>query len=222
MAEYSQPERTSVRDTSHDSPIHVRGEEDLVRALQAGDGEALRVIFDRYHRLVLVTALRIVHDVGEAEDLMQSVFFEIFQKAQQFDPSKGTLTKWILQYAYHRSINRKNYLEVRHFYHSVDFPESDREEIWITKVSLPAQEAARLVAEVLALLNYPQRKVMELVFFEELSLKEIAEETKQTLGAVRHHYYRGLKKLRDLLSHSATHDENGMGAYKEQVGRANA
>lgn len=221
MAENNQPEETSAGDTRRPSLRHLQEEEDLVRALKAGDGDALRVIFDRYHRLVLVTALRIVHDIGEAEDLMQSIFFEIFQKATQFDPSKGTLSKWILQYAYHRSINRKNYLSLRQFYNAVDLLDSDGEEIWITKVSLPAQETVRLVREVLAVLNCQQREVIEGVFFGEMSLREIAEETNQNLGAVRNHYYRGLKKLRDVLSRNKN-NEDDIAAYNEQMGRANA
>lgn len=221
MAENNQPEETSAGDTRRPSLRHLQKEEDLVRALKAGDGDALRVIFDRYHRLVLVTALRIVHDIGEAEDLMQSIFFEIFQKATQFDPSKGTLSNWILQYAYHRSINRKNYLSLRQFYNAVDLLDSDGEEIWITKVSLPAQETVRLVREVLAVLNCQQREVIEGVFFGEMSLREIAEETNQNLGAVRNHYYRGLKKLRDVLSRNKN-NEDDIAAYNEQMGRANA
>ena len=221
MAENNQPEDRSAGDIPRPSLRHLQEEEDLVRALKAGDGDALRVIFDRYHRLVLVTALRIVHDIGEAEDLMQSIFFEIFQKATQFDPSKGTLSNWILQYAYHRSINRKNYLSLRQFYNAVDFLDSDGEEIWITKVSLPAQETVRLVREVLAVLNCQQREVIEGVFFGEMSLREIAEETNQNLGAVRNHYYRGLKKLRDVLSHNKNNDDD-IAAYNKQMGRANA
>ena len=221
MAENNQPEDRSAGDIPRPSLRHLQEEEDLVRALKAGDGDALRVIFDRYHRLVLVTALRIVHDIGEAEDLMQSIFFEIFQKATQFDPSKGTLSKWILQYAYHRSINRKNYLSLRQFYNAVDLLDSDGEEIWITKVSLPAQETVRLVREVLAVLNCQQREVIEGVFFGEMSLREIAEETNQNLGAVRNHYYRGLKKLRDVLSRNKN-KEDDIAAYNEHMGRANA
>ena len=222
MAENNLPGQESAEDVPSHSLLHLQEEENLVRAFKAGDGEALRVVFDRYHRLVLVTALRIVHDIGEAEDLMQAIFFEVFQKAAQFDPSKGTLSKWILQYAYHRSINRKNYLSLRHFYNAVDLLDSDGEEIWITKVSLPAQELARLVREVLEVLNSQQRAVIELVFFGEMSLKEIAEETKQTLGTVRHHYYRGLKKLRHALSNANGQNEDGIAAYNKQMGRANA
>jgi RNA polymerase sigma-70 factor, ECF subfamily len=220
MADSNPPEQKSLRNRSRQSLSGPEGEEGLIRALQAGDREALELIFERYHRLVLVTAIRILHDVGEAEDLMQSIFLEIFQKANQFDPSKGTLRHWILQYAYHRSINRKNHLSLRHSDGAVDFLDSRAEETWITKVSPLAQGAVWPFREVLAELNCQQREVMERVFFGEMSLKEIAEETNQDLGAVRNHYYRGLKKLRSLLSKNANRDKKA--ALDKQLGRANA
>jgi RNA polymerase sigma-70 factor (ECF subfamily) len=222
MADKEQPDKTPAQNVVCGSALHTCGEEELMRELQSGNGDALSVIFDRYHRLVLVTALRIVHDMGEAEDLMQSVFFEIFQKAAQFDSAKGTLSKWILQYAYHRSINRKSYLTLRQFYNHIDLSVAGGEELWLTKVSLPPQEATRLASESLTLLNDQQREVLELVFFRELTLREIAEQTKQTFGSVRHHYYRGLKLLRDHLS--ATSKVKGKQAIApfEKGVRANA
>ena len=47
---------------------------------------------------------------------MQEVFLEIFKKAAQFDPAKGSVKTWILQYAYHRSLSRRQYLALRNFY----------------------------------------------------------------------------------------------------------
>ena len=57
---------------------------DLVRLLLAGDQEAMAVIFDRYYRLVMSVALRIIHDVGEAEDVVQTVFTDFYQRAELF------------------------------------------------------------------------------------------------------------------------------------------
>ncbi len=69
---------------------------ELMAHLQAGCNDALTVLYDRYHRLVLSIALKIVRDPGEAEDVMQSVFLEIFRAVAQFDPAKGTTKVWIL------------------------------------------------------------------------------------------------------------------------------
>ncbi|MGB9103403.1 MAG: sigma factor, partial [Terriglobales bacterium] len=70
---------------------------DLVRRLMAGNHDAFAVIVDRYQRLVLSVALRIVKDEGEAEDVVQTVFLDIFNKLEQFDPARGTLKVWLLQ-----------------------------------------------------------------------------------------------------------------------------
>jgi len=72
---------------------------------------------------------------------------------------------------------------------------------------LPAQEAARLVNECLGLLDARQRQVLELVFFKELTFKEIAEQTQQTFGNVRNQYYRGLKRLRAHLTGSSREEQ---------------
>jgi len=191
----------------YDSPVRSGDDEELVREFRSGCTRALGVIFVRYYRLVLATAWRVLRDAGEAEDLTQSVFFEISRKAAQFDPAKGPLNKWILTLAYHRSLNRKNYLMTRQFYKGhLDLIGENGEELWSTSLMLPAQEAARLVNECLGLLDPRQRQVMELVFFEELTFKEIAEQTQQSFGNVRNQYYRGLKRLRTHLSASSRED----------------
>jgi RNA polymerase sigma-70 factor, ECF subfamily len=190
---------------SQDRPFGLPGrsgdDEELVRDFRSGCAQALGVIFARYYRLVFATAWRVLRDVGEAEDLAQSVFLEISRKASHFDPAKGPLNKWILTLAYHRSLNRKSYLMTRQFYKGhVDLIGENGEELWSTSLMLPAQEAARLVKECLGLLDARQRQVLELVFFKELTFKEIAEQTQQTFGNVRNQYYRGLKRLRAHLS----------------------
>src|ERR1700730_3533616 len=88
----------------------------LMVHLGQGHPDALAILFDRYHRLVLKVALRILRDSGEAEDVMQNVFMEIYRVAAHFDPAKGRTKVWILQYAYHRSFNRRHYLNLRGFY----------------------------------------------------------------------------------------------------------
>lgn len=196
------------KDSPLNLPVRIGDEEELVREFRSGSAQALGVIFERYYRLVLATAWRVLRDAGEAEDLTQSVFLEISRKASHFDPAKGPLNKWILTLAYHRSLNRKNYLMTRQFYQGhVDLIGENGEELWSTSLMLPAQEAARLVKECLGLLDPRQRQVMELVFFKELTFKEIAEQTQQTFGNVRNQYYRGLKRLRAHLSGSSREEQ---------------
>jgi RNA polymerase sigma-70 factor (ECF subfamily) len=58
--------------------------------LRKGQRDALAAIFDRYQKLVLSIALKIVRDPGEAEDVTQTVFLDVYRAVAQFDPSKGS------------------------------------------------------------------------------------------------------------------------------------
>src|SRR5271163_5171741 len=100
-------------------------DEQLMVHLQAGHHDALAVMVDRYQRLVWSVAKRIVHDGGEAEDVVQIVFLELFKKVDLFDPQRGTLKVWLLQLAYTKSINRRYHLQRRRFYDQAEVTEQD-------------------------------------------------------------------------------------------------
>ena len=136
---------------------------------------------------------------------MQTVFLEIFRSVGQFDPAKGTTKVWILQYAYHRAINRKQHLNARKFYDQTDLEEVETRvpETAITIGRLTQPELKHLLEQGLKTLNGPQKHVVELASYDGLSMKEIADKTGDTLSNVRHHYYRGLQKLRSFIGQTS-------------------
>jgi RNA polymerase sigma-70 factor, ECF subfamily len=170
-----------------------------MQQLQAGNIDAFAVIFKRYRRLVQVTALNILEDAGEAEDLTQTVFFEIYRRAEQFDPARGTLRAWLLQFAYSRSIDRRSYLLVRQTYGWSDLATVDEVESLWSPSRLHTQEASHLTSQVLGALPEAQRETLRMFFFEGLTLKEIAERRKEKFSNISNHYYRGLARLRVSL-----------------------
>ena len=177
-------------------------DEDLMEQLRNGHPDALPILFDRFHRLVLKIALRILRDPGEAEDVMQDIFLEIFNKADHFDRTKGSAKTWILQYAYHRSLSRRQYLALRNFYDRHKTTEAEIAESNSVDVAwrgLTFQEWRRVLQQGLTTLTEKQRKTIELACFQGLLLSEIAERTTESLPNVRHHYYRGLQALRKFL-----------------------
>jgi RNA polymerase sigma-70 factor (ECF subfamily) len=184
---------------------------ELMAQLQAGCNDALAVLFDRYHRLVLSIALKIVRDPGEAEDVMQNVFLEIFRSVAQFDPAKGTSKVWILQYAYHRAINRRQHLNARKFYDqtNLDEVETHLPETAPTLGGFTQHELKHLLRQGLATLNGPQKQVVELASYNGLSMREIADKMGDSLSNVRHHYYRGLQKLRSFVGRTQKEQKRG-------------
>jgi RNA polymerase sigma-70 factor (ECF subfamily) len=189
------------------SELLAFGDEQLAAETQVGNADAFAVIFRRYHRLVHLLALRVLRDAGEAEDLTQTVFLEIYRKMGQFDPARGTLKVWLLQLTQCRSINRRNFLIVRRFHNHVELSALEAEqELWSPRRPL-SQESKQVTNEVLAALPEAQRETIRLYFFEGLSLKEIAERRAETFSNVRHHYYRGLARLRFFLEHGIQNEE---------------
>ena len=192
---------------------------ELVGLLVAGIKDAMEIIFDRYYRTVMGVALHIVRDPGEAQDVVQIVFTDFYRKAKLFDPMKGSLKTWLLQYSYGRSINRKQSLKSRHFYDQPELKSVDAIACATggKVLDLESLEAARLIEQVLATLSEHQRAVIEMVCFQGLTLAETAGITGESIGNVQHAYYRGIEKLRSYLKGTEKKEEKTEVEAKRRV-----
>jgi RNA polymerase sigma-70 factor (ECF subfamily) len=174
-----------------------QSDEDLMAAITGGDHDAFACLFDRYFRLVLSISLKILRNRPEAEDLMQEVFFELYRKAAEFDPEKGTVKAWIMRCAYSRALNRLAYLRARHFYETpvltFEPPGPGR------RNGLTTQEWGTILEQGIRALTPRQRETLERACYQGQTMKEIADALSETVGNVRNHYYRGLRNLRQFL-----------------------
>jgi RNA polymerase sigma-70 factor, ECF subfamily len=189
-------------------------DEQLMASLQEGQSDALAVLFDRYQKLVLSIALKIVRDPGEAEDVAQTVFLDVYRAVAQFDPRKGNTKVWLMQYAYHRAINRRQHLQGREFYKSTELEEEKLETRPVEAhptFGLSSPETKALVRQSMNALSDTQKSVIEMACYEGLTMREIAERTGDSFANVRHHYYRGLQKLRSLISGGSERKANAAG-----------
>ncbi len=195
------------------SELQKASDNDLLHQLTLGNDDAFAVIFDRYQRLIYSVAYKLVKDEGEAEDVVQIVFLDVFRKKGLFDPSKGALKMWLLQYAYTRSINRRYHLQHRHFYSRLNVEEINPLALSTERAAdrwLTATEATRYLTQAFALLNSKQRKAIELISIEGMTFVEAAEKAGESLPATRHNYYRGMVKLRDILLPQSKPKEQGI------------
>jgi RNA polymerase sigma-70 factor (ECF subfamily) len=176
-------------------------DESVMRLVQLGDSSALGVLFERYYRLIFWVGLHILRNSDEAQDLVQEVFLYLHQRPTLFDPGKSQFRSWLVQVAYSRAFNRADYLRAREF---VDYGDI-RELLNSFKSALQFQAQDETTCWRLTFLSAfneltdPQRATLQMFFFQGLTLREISEELKETLANTRHHYYRGLDKLRSTL-----------------------
>jgi RNA polymerase sigma-70 factor (ECF subfamily) len=184
-----------------DSPaaeLRSPSDEDLFVRLRDKDPKALELLFTRYSRLVFGIALRILADHSEAEEVVQETFFYTYRKALLFDPAKGSGKGWIVQIAFSRARDRKAHLARRGFYSGTDIDslddtlmsQSDVEHDIGTRLDFSQLQGA--FEDLTAL----QRQTLEMFYFQGLELREISERLGEPFGNVRHHFYRGLERLR--------------------------
>lgn len=172
-----------------------REDAELVARLQNRDSGDLDLLFDRYSRLVLGTAFRVLGDPSEAEEVVQEVFLYVHRKSQLFDPSKGSIKAWIIQIALSRALDRKSYLARRKTY-SADIASLEIRTATDLEHEVEARLNRKYLENAIAELSDVQRRTIEFFYFEGLDLKEISQQLRQPLGRVRHHLYRGLERLR--------------------------
>jgi RNA polymerase sigma-70 factor (ECF subfamily) len=180
-------------------------DETLLRRLGNADQEALAVLFRRFARAVRSVGIRILRSEPEADDLVQDVFLFLFQKASAFNPARGSARTWILLIAYNRALDRRKYLNSRHFYtnqelkdDSVRASEENRDRP--LDGSLLGEILGRdIAAKLPQQLSIDQLETIRLHFSEGHSLKEIAEIMGQSLVNVRNFYYRGLERIRKTI-----------------------
>jgi RNA polymerase sigma-70 factor, ECF subfamily len=179
-----------------------------IENIRAGNVDALSLLFDRYNRSVYSIGVRILRDATEAQELVQDVFLHVCEKAHLFedfeDKDKGTFASWLHHIAYRHALNRREYLNVRHFYDHLEL-----EELTNAAHSQLCPESQTAVLQwrqalnaAMSELDERQRITLEMFFFEGYSLREISVRLDEALGNTRHHYYRGLKTLKTILKSS--------------------
>ena len=176
---------------------HVSDEE-LMARLQSNDCNALDALFKRYSRLVFGIALRILGNRGVSEDIVQDVFFYMYQKPALFDSAKGSAKGWIVQIAFSRALDRRAHLSRRAYYSGTNV--DILADTLVGSTDMEQEVVARLnrthLLRAFEELPAVQRRTIEMFYFEGLQLREISQRLDESLGNVRHHFYRGLQRLR--------------------------
>jgi len=177
-------------------------DEALMSQICDGGRDALAILFRRYARFVRGAAYRVLRDASEADDLLQDIFLLIHRLCKTFDSSKGPARSWILQMTYRRAISRRRYLTSRQFYTRVDLDDAAAD-LADPRISVRDSFDTSLgngrLRTVFETLTENQRQTLCLFFIEGYTLDEIAAKLGQTRGNVKHHYFRGLERLRKEL-----------------------
>jgi RNA polymerase sigma-70 factor, ECF subfamily len=170
----------------------------IVRAVAAGDQQALRSLYERTHRIVFTLTMRIVNSREAAEEVTVDVFHDVWRRAPQYDAANGTVVGWIMNQARSRAIDRLRFDRRKKRVVRADAAAAEASPEGPDEI-LDAGELARVMRTALATLTRAEREAIEIAFFSELTYAEVAERLAQPLGTIKTRIRSGLGKLRQAL-----------------------
>lgn len=165
----------------------------LGASFRAGAPDAVREAYARYAALVYTLALRSLGSVSEAEDVTQQVFVSAWRSRSRFDPGRAELGAWLVGITRHTvaDAHERRARERR----TVDAAATHAPEVVDEGLAGRVVDQV-LVAQAMAELGSPQREILELAFYRDLTHSQIAAATGLPLGTVKSHIARGLRRMR--------------------------
>ena len=167
--------------------------------------KAFEALFQQYKGLVLKTAMLIINNLEEAEDILQEVFMNIWESRSNFDSAKGKFTTWLYRITINQSISRYRKKQPV----AISLEETNYNPTSMYSKYLPAKsleinwEYERLMKAV-NLLDDRHRIVLILRYFNDLPYNEIAKVLDIPVGTVKSRIYNVLKSLREQMNTAIT------------------
>ena len=181
------------------SAEEVRDVELVVRAA-VGDREAFAALFERHASVVLGVLVRMLRRREVAEEILQEVFLQAWQRAGGYRPERATPRGWLLMMARSRAIDwlRSSGAQSRReqTVYELDLPQA---EMPSAPRELESAERRARVGDALGGLPPEQRDCIRMAFFEGLSHSQVAARLGQPLGTVKSRILLGMNKMREAL-----------------------
>jgi RNA polymerase sigma-70 factor, ECF subfamily len=178
-------------------------DEALMEAISEQRPEALTEFYSRHGGRLKSVIGNVVHEEGDADDVLQDILLQIWHEADHYSPKAGKLLGWVVTLARRRAIDRlrrkQAYCRAKERYQehlneqpsAIDNHSSDDE--------TSRSDLRSFLHRRLNVLPHHQREALELAFFAGMSHREIAAVTSAPLGTVKTRLELGLQKLTQSL-----------------------
>ncbi|MDQ6859976.1 MAG: sigma-70 family RNA polymerase sigma factor [Verrucomicrobiota bacterium] len=184
------------------TPANLIEDPELFRRTAAGDDKSLAELHRRYSGVLLATAMRVLNNARDAEEVVQEAFVQIWEKASVFDARRGKPLTWAMTLTRNKAIDHLRRIQRRRRLHD---DVSEEAQIWDGMVEqdssdeAAAHETKEIVRSAVIQLSADQRRAIELAFFGGLTQQQIAQQLDEPLGTVKARIRRGMLKLRQIL-----------------------
>jgi RNA polymerase sigma-70 factor (ECF subfamily) len=189
--------------------LSQQNDEALLQLVAQRSLPAYDLLYRRHSQVMYNLIARIVRDQATAEDLLQDVFWQIWENANQYRGS-GAALAWMMRVARNRALDQLRRQRVR-----PPMVSDDAEEVESIADSTTTEEAVEIqlrrtqVQRALESIPEEQRLCLELAYYEGLSQREIAEQTNMAVGTIKSRIRIGLEKIERVLRGSGVRDASG-------------
>ena len=167
----------------------------LVERAAAGDRLAMQILYARHHVRVYRFALRFVNDAAAAEDLTSEVFLEVWKHAGRFE-GRSQVSSWLLSIARYKALaalRRRNDPLDDEIACSIPDGADGPEAI------LEKQSESAVLRQCLTQLSPAHREIIDLVYYHEKSIAEVAEIIGAPRNTVKTRMFHARKRIAALL-----------------------
>jgi RNA polymerase sigma-70 factor (ECF subfamily) len=192
----------------------------LVREVASGSEDALAILYDRHVDAIFGAAYRLTSDRQVAEEVVQETFLALWNRAELYDPSAGSLAAWLHTIARNRTVDRLRSAGRRPNLVALSATQGpdDNDTATLDRLvadgtvvagTMPdpgpewtaeAREVREAIRTALAGMPEPERRVIVMAYQDELSQSEIAGRLGWPLGTVKTRTRRALRRLREVLA----------------------
>jgi RNA polymerase sigma-70 factor (ECF subfamily) len=171
-------------------------DETLMERIAQGDQLAMRTLYARYHMPVYRFVLRIVRDQAAAEDILSDVFLDVWRQAAQFE-QRASVSTWLLAIARYKSLSalrRRPEAELDEEMAAAIPDPADNPEIVLQK-----KDRGELLRRSIAQLPPVQTEVIDLVYYHDKSIAEVAHIVGIPEATVKTRMFYARRKLAELV-----------------------
>ncbi|MGA8821022.1 MAG: sigma-70 family RNA polymerase sigma factor [Xanthobacteraceae bacterium] len=187
----------ATADLGRTSSAKVTSDEVLVQLVAGGDKDAMRALFARHNVRVFRFLTRIVGNDATAEDLLNEVFLEVWRNASRFE-ARSQVSTWILAIARFKalaSMRRRQHDELDDEASEMIEDTTDNPEVTVQKT-----ERSALLQQCLQQLSVAHRQVVDLVYYHEQSIEEVAEIIGVPASTVKTRVFYARKRIAELMA----------------------
>ena len=169
----------------------------LIRSIAAGDKHAMQILFARHNVRVFRFLVRFVGDTSAAEDLVSEVFLDVWRRAETFQ-GRSQVTTWLLALARNKALSALRRRSTEELddkaVAAVEDPQDNAE------VSIQNRQTSEILLKCLTQLSPPHREVIDLVYYHEKSIDEVADITGVPQNTVKTRMFYARRHIAELMS----------------------